>query len=364
MEPAIGPEEHARRFLLVTLVAGILVGGIAFSAATLVRGRSAPSLQRLSPGSITRFNLDGRPIRRVAVGAGAAWFIVQEGESGGLVLVRIDAETGRVSTIRSLRSPQYVVADARRVWVVSACYTVSNGRCGGGLVVFEVDPATGQRRREIPIGPGQATALGGGASGVWIVVERDPTTYLVRIDPRSGRVEAEIRLPRCCGLDVAVGDEAVWVPGEIKAVFRIDPTTNEVVATIRTTTDSLTTGAGRLWLNTARSGPAPFIEVDSSSNQIVQKVQGPGYGHPVVFGGRVWLARFTADRIVIQSLAPGGVGFERFPIAPRAGRTRFGSIGFGGVAILGIGEGAIWTGTDESGQIIRIQLDQKETAGS
>ena len=95
-----------------------------------------------------------------------------------------------------------------------------------------LDPATGRVVQVIGL-PGHAYAVGLGASGVWV---RGTGELLWRIDPISNRVVATIPLPSRTtfrgdagdtsepGGDIAVTEDAVWVSDPAAAtVWRIDP---------------------------------------------------------------------------------------------------------------------------------------------
>jgi hypothetical protein len=347
--------------VVVVLAASGLIWSIS-SLTGMGRGRVASSHE----GQVTRFDVPGRPIRRVAVGGGAAWFIVQEDGGGRLILVRIDAQTGEIRTVKNVGIPQYVAAGFGSVWVSSATACVPkpppeapDTPCSN-TVLFELDPSTGETLARVPTGGEQIVSMAAGEGAVWIMLQPGGRDNLVRVDPRALRVVARIPLSGCCGTDIAAGEGAVWVLND-RGVTRVDPDTNRVVGFVRIkNADSLAAGAGFMWVNTGHVyRPADVVLVDPKTNTTVRSIVGPGFGYPMVFDGKVWIATLRKDRtIALEYAAPSASAFSRFPVALREGSTKSVLIGsFGNTAILGIGEGAIWTGTDNSWQIIRIDLE-------
>jgi hypothetical protein len=119
--------------------------------------------------------------------------------------------------------------------------------------VLRLDPVTGERLADISIGslaPGWEVGGGGLAVGdgaVWVVgTEEVPSdapgvfagidSVLVRIDPSTNRVDDRIVLGGKVAADIAIDADAVWVmfggDDDRMVIARVDPTTDEVVATI------------------------------------------------------------------------------------------------------------------------------------
>lgn len=347
--------------VVVVLAATGLIWSIS-SLSGVGRGRVASSHE----GQITRFDVPGRPIRRVAVGGGAAWFIVQEDGGGRLILVRIDAHTGEIRTVKNVGIPQYVAAGFGSVWVSSATACVPNPPpeaadtpCSN-TALFKLDPNTGETLAQVPTGGEQIVSMTVGEGAVWIMLQPGGRDNLVRVDPGALRVVATIALSGCCGIDIAAGEGAVWVLND-QGVMRVDPDTNRVVGFVRIkNADSLAAGAGVMWVNMGHVySSADVVLVDPKTNKTVRSILGPGFGYPTVFDGKVWIATLRKDRtIALEYAAPNATVFSRFPVAPREGSTKSILLGpAGNTAILGIGEGAIWTGTDNSWQVIRIDLE-------
>jgi hypothetical protein len=92
----------------------------------------------------------------------------------------------------------------------------------------------------LPIDPDQ---LAVGFGSLWVTGETDDQKLrdLLRVDPRSGRVQAVIHGPRTLGSKIAATSDAIWVGGAdvipeghperagVRFVYKIDPRHNAVV---------------------------------------------------------------------------------------------------------------------------------------
>jgi virginiamycin B lyase len=107
----------------------------------------------------------------------------------------------------------------------------------GRSMIYKIDPGTNQVAKEIPadiLGGGgrfaagkDAIAVGEGA--VWAITSNNE---LRRYSAEGGTQEAAVSLPsRSSGVIVAFG--SVWITGtENDEFYRVDPTTNQIIATI------------------------------------------------------------------------------------------------------------------------------------
>jgi streptogramin lyase len=164
------------------------------------------------------------PVVQVTVGAGAVWATTTAGRQ----LLRIDPRTARATASLSVPA-EAVTADATGVWAVCC------GAGGRGGRLTRVDPG-GRVVKAIRL-PGRPQAVGIGPSGVWVRGAEGP---IWRVDPASNRVVATIRLPASNGQsyrsdtgdpggDIVVTHDAVWVSNPATAtVRRIDPRRNQV----------------------------------------------------------------------------------------------------------------------------------------
>jgi DNA-binding beta-propeller fold protein YncE len=143
--------------------------------------------------------------------------------AGGLV-VRIDPVTRRTVVVPGIETatPPVVelTAGAGAVWAATTA----------GRPLLRIDPRTARVAASLSVPAG---AVAADRSGVWAVCCEAGARrgQLTRIDLATGRVVKVIGLP---GHPVAVGigPSGVWVRGTGGRLWRIDPTSNRVVATI------------------------------------------------------------------------------------------------------------------------------------
>jgi streptogramin lyase len=219
-------------------------------------------------------------------------------------------------------------------------------------VVYRVDPQTGAIEAEIPVG-NEAVSLTAAGGGIWVRTQGgviweahriDPSTNtvvttveggnaiaaghgslwfgqrgadrIIRVDPVTGETLAVIDVPRDHDCGVASSSDSMWAscfdPDRIVgSVVRIDPATNEAVATIHT-------GAagggpfevqGRTWLSTSSPEGGAFMAIDLDTNTVEEILRvGPGFDpdNPVIAGGSLWIANDSRDEVYRFPLEPFG----------------------------------------------------------
>src|SRR5215210_2024932 len=135
-----------------------------------------------------------------------------------------------VRTLRLPGPPHQVLARGETLWVTLQ-------RPGGPARVVRLAARTGRVDRSFPL-KGVPDRLVYGFGSLWIPQEirGKPGGTLFRLDPRSGRILAEIRAPapRLFGATVAMTPAAVWIGGadtrlDTSSIFLVDPRRNVVV---------------------------------------------------------------------------------------------------------------------------------------
>src|ERR1700756_3539676 len=173
------------RYSILAVLVGDLLGGLMQGQAPSDPPRpgvSTPGVRR-SMADIhpqATFNVEGQPDWMV-VTDDAVWVT----SSNVNHVVRLDAKTNRPTTIVNVRKPcSGLAAGFGSIWVPS---------CGAHSLV-RVDPHTGKIQAEILVSP--ADSEGGitvGAGSVWMA--SDKKGVLARIDPQTNKVAAEITIP-------------------------------------------------------------------------------------------------------------------------------------------------------------------------
>jgi DNA-binding beta-propeller fold protein YncE len=221
-------------------------------------------------------------------GFGALWAVEASDDQYPDTVLRIDPATGQVTARIPAPEPGVlpesslaVTDDA--VWALTGQFEDPEDRS-----LAAVDPVAGTVRDVCPAPPG-AAAVRGGFGSLWVSVADGS---VVRVDPGDGSTQATVdtgRGPRF----LTVTEDAVWVLDNLDGtVSRIDPETDEVVATVTVSARSveggdIAAGEGSVW---ARTTAELATEIDTETNEVV-RVLGPpaGSGSVAVAGGMVWL---------------------------------------------------------------------------
>jgi virginiamycin B lyase len=270
------------------------------------------------------FNVEGQPDWMV-VTDDAVWVT----SSNVNHVVRLDAKTNQPTTIVTISKPcSGLAAGFGSIWVPS---------CGSHSLV-RVDPQTGKIQAEIPAGP--ADSEGGitvGAGSVWM--STDKKGVLTRIDPQSNQVAAEIAIPSGSFAPV-FADGAIWITStEHNLLTRVDPQSNHVVTSIPIGPQPrfLTAGAGSIW--TLHQGDGTISRVDTKTNKLIATIQAgiPGTGGEIAFGeGSVWATVFqipmsridpATNTVVQQWTGTGGDSIR---------------VGHGSIWLTDIAHGKVW----------------------
>jgi hypothetical protein len=194
-----------------------------------------------------------------------------------------------------------------------------------------VRPAVLQTSIHVPAG---AVDLALGAQGVWV----SGFGAVSRIDPSTNQVVATVETPGTEDFSqIAVGWGAVWVTADRGAVYRIDATTNRVVATIEVggTVQGIEAGGGYVWVTRPTEGTGELVRVDPATNRVAGTPIEVGSGPAtVVFGfGSLWVTNTSPLSVVRVDPSSGKVTTVEFT---------------GSVAV---GYGALWATSD--GSVVR-----------
>ena len=243
------------------------------------------------------------------------------------------------------------------VWV--AAYGVPGGKGIDRDAILRVDPATNEVVDTIPVdtvptwetgGGGLATGFGSLWVAGWAKIDGRDEGLLLRVDPDSLAVAAEIPLPAFDGAtDVAVNDTGVWVVGrtsEASGIAKIDPGTNQVIgqAVLRAQTARRVVATNDAviveeleW--TGNQGPCSILaSVDPTDARLLaeqpRQDSCSGGGDPFAWDGNVWVAGgegfaevdpATATAIPPVTSYAGEDGFPRGDVAVGASGVWFGA---------------------------------------
>jgi hypothetical protein len=207
---------------------------------------------------------------------------------------------------------------------------------------------TGKRKLDAVaemLGNPNAIAIHGDA--VWVTRHRGGAVD--RLQAKTGKVMAEVDVGPAGASGpqgVAAGANAVWVGiPNIKSVVRIDPTTNAVVATIKTTTSpcgGIAVQPNAVWLSSCFDD-RDIVRIDPQTNVNVTEIDLGGHnGGAVVVDGYPWFP--VGNRLV--RIDPATNRIDRV--------LEFASGAFHGFGST-LGFGSLWIGGVD-GQIARIPI--------
>jgi len=187
---------------------------------------------------------------------------------------------------------------------------------------------------------------------------REPAVAGGPVAPGRPVVAARIRLDRpLCHVEVGYG--AVWVTSS-GALARVDPASNQVVATIPTPLagrfPSIAFGEGAVWVTSGQSNGVVY-RIDPATNRVTATIPLPGGAFEIVVAaGTVWVSPYDPS----QPPSPGAGEVVRIDVRTNALRS---SVRVPGVPlILRYGLDAIWvTGGDE--HVYRIDPRSGAVAG-
>ena len=270
----------------------------------------------LRPDQIVARVAVGSDPSRVAVGEGAAWVT---NESAGTVS-RIDLDTNQVvATVPVGNLPRHVAVGYGAVWV---------GNLGDGTV-SRIEPSTNRVSATIPLEPStqpfiaQPLGIAAGVDSIWVssgVVGAESGTVF-RIDPATNQVVASIEVERWPA-QVAATEDAVWVTHSVTPFLsRIDPATNEVSATLSLECPTMGLAADATGVWAACVSVPVLFRIEPLTNQPTARIAVGYHSEGVALGPNglwvtsnaedtlTWIDPYTnlAARVYSVGLSPLGV---------------------------------------------------------
>jgi len=296
--------------------------------------------------------------RGLASDGTAVWVL-----SGTGLVRRIDPATNTlgpaVSTGPTDDFYQGIAAAGNGVWV-----TQSNT-----ATLFRVDPVRSTVAATINVGLAPKGVLATG-SAVWVADTHDGKVR--RIDPATNEVVATITVGPTGSLGpnwLATGFGSIWVGvPNAGTIVRIDPTTNAVQATIPIALLLETAPNGRfyggyyacgefaitptaVWITSCDGGSRAVVRIDPSTNSIVAAtaIDGRAYNTPAVIGGAPWVSVDTSPKVpgtlARISSVTNAVDLELAP-----------SAAFGGGGDMVVAAASVWVIDSGNDRVLRLPL--------
>jgi YVTN family beta-propeller protein len=198
---------------------------------------------------------------RVTIGDGYVWAAKNDDDS----IVQIDPKINEVVATFPIGVEPFALAVDHGILWVSSRFENS---------IVKVDINTQQIVATIS-NVTDPTAIAVTKNAVWVVNHQDDA--VTRIDPRTDKIVAVISLgtrssnPNCgsCLSGITTGEGSVWIAVGVGGIVRIDPQTNQVIATIPTKggTFGIVSNKQGIWF--ANWEDQAVLRIDPQTNQIV-----------------------------------------------------------------------------------------------
>ncbi len=275
----------------------------------LVAGlRPADEIQAQPPGQMIGARAARVPAgpASVALSGDSAWVAsrgdIQNGLFGGLV--RIDGEQISARPVRGLGPKRLrVAAGGGAIWATHA--RPLRGGAIGAPRVARIEPASGRIEAQIrlPSAEGIVGGIAVGAGGVWVSTgsgaRRPRRASVWRIDPGRNRVEARIPVS-ADPVSLAAADDAVWVAGaHTGVVSKIDARTNRVSARVRVGRRpfGVAIGHGAVWVTDVVDGTVSRL--DPSAAKVTARIPVGRAPYGIAADARgVWVALLGEGRVL------------------------------------------------------------------
>jgi virginiamycin B lyase len=241
-------------------------------------------------------------------------------------LVKVDTATGEPTV--TIDQGRGIGTDGTEVWVALG---------PGGLA--KIDPGTGETLLAVSV-PGEASYAALGAGSVWSTHGRD----IGRWDTTTGELLAIIEVDGSEVTELLFAHDALWLTvKDDGVVVRVDPSTNEVVATIRTGAGAhgMAADENGLWVTNYRANTVSRI--DPATNEVVATISGVGSGVGIAAGeGAIWV---STQREGIARIDPATDASQ--PVVDLPFEWNYG---------LAYDNGALWVSSVDRGLVYRIEL--------
>jgi sugar lactone lactonase YvrE len=269
---------------------------VALDGASLwIACRNASELRRVDTASGETWALlpaPGAPAYSIAAGGGAVWAATRSGQ-----VTRVDTANGGSARLPIEGTSAYLWHAAGSLWVADDARSM----------LVRIDPATRRVLAEIRVGDGAAGFVTDGQRA-WVVNHRDAT--LDRIDLATNAVTRLATLPGEAPERITLGSGSLWITGRGTDLLRVDPQTGavETVVEIGAGGTDVAAASGRIWVTAAgvaddRSG-LPVLErllaVDPATNAIVETIAPTGrlvVDGTASDGQTLWIADVVGGRL-------------------------------------------------------------------
>jgi YVTN family beta-propeller protein len=236
----------------------------------------------------------------IPIGSGPEGPVVDANAAGAFVLSWTDGTVSRVDPAANLLTTFHLQITGKEgpdsiAYGEGALWVTTEGPTGNApWAVQRLDPVTGEVVARIAV-PG-ACGLTTSPDAVWVGAGHDGT--IARIDPATNQVVATILAgENACDPQFAFG--SLWAASdEASAIWRIDPATNKVVATVPVVVGpddyfALRFAFGSVW---AIDDEGDVLRIDPATNTVAATIATVGGPEDVESGaGSVWVSNWGTD---------------------------------------------------------------------
>jgi virginiamycin B lyase len=236
--------------------------------------------------------------------------------------------------------------------------------CGTAAIQTSIAQSTiskpGIKEVQVPFASIKPTAtIKVGGTADWVLVTDNAVWVastkpyaLFRIDPATNKIVATVKVSgeACSGL--AFGFGSIWVPicGEKPDLLRIDGAKNTVGAMLPVAPAApeggIATSGDSVWMVTDKNGT--LNRIDPVTNSVRQKISiPPGSYNPIFSNGIVWITGVEGGVLTAVDAVSGKV-LESVPVGPR---PRFLAAGGGSVWTLNQGDGTLSRVDEKTGKV-------------
>jgi len=202
---------------------------------------------------VARIKTKGSSPLGIAFGAGSIWVANRNSAS----VVRINPKTNKPrkgKTIRVGSGPYAIASGAGSMWVTNE----------GSGTLSRINPARNRVTKTIRVGGGPngiVVAFG----SVWIADYGGG--QVIRLDPRTNRVTGRVPLEHADWITPTA--DALWVSSETNKVYRLDPATLAITASVDVGANPLasTLIGGELWVPNLDSNTVTVVDVVAAATK-------------------------------------------------------------------------------------------------
>lgn len=277
--------------------AAAVLAAAALSLTACSHAGAGPRTVGARPGTRILRTVHLGPVAAIAAGGGNA-YAVRPGR-----LVEIDGRTGKIVARAQVgAAPAGVAVGFGAIWVANGRGDLSR-RYRGRDTVSGYDLRT-RRTQTIPVPAPEDVATGRGS--VWVLSGAGPRVY--RIDPATRKVVATVRLSGGSPADLAAGPSGAWVnsrlgAGDRSLVIRVDRSGRRIAATIRPRrlTVSISVGGTDVWATYFGT----ILRIDPRTNRIANSFKVPNATFTAAGATSAWA---NSPREAVTRLTSSGPG--------------------------------------------------------